>query len=401
MNIVFLCGLFPNEIRKSIERKSKGPIQYAADALQWSIVKGLDLHVNNINIVNLLYIGSYPFRYKDIYIKTSEFSHINGANDVNVGFSNITIYKFYSRYINAKKRLNIWSKNCKNNKVILIYAIHTPFIRAAIEIKEKVNNVKICLIVPDLPKFMGGDNNFLYKIMRKYQDYLLKQYLNEIDAFVLLSKHMVEPLSIGSRPWICVEGIYDNTLVPNIQSAKPLNKKIILYSGMLASHYGILNLMDAFSMIRDTHYSLWICGDGDAKDEIKRRMNSDSRIKFYGQVPREKVLSFQKEATVLVNPRTSEGEFTKYSFPSKIMEYFASGTPTIMHKLPGIPEDYFNYCFVADREDAVGLYNTITKVCEMNQMELEVIGRKAQNFILENKNIKKQAGKIFEMIKKI
>jgi len=402
-NISFLCGLFPNEMRDSIERKSKGNIQYAADALQWSIVKGLDLYFDSIQLINLPYIGSYPFRYKDAYFKNFHFSHTKGADDINVGFNNITLYKFFSRYINAKKYLRIWSNNCQHNKLILIYAVHTPFIKAAIEIKEQYNNVKICLIVPDLPKFMCGNNNILYKIMRKYQDYLLKQYLNKIDAFVLLSKHMVEPLRIGSRPWICVEGIYDNKLITYNQSDKPLNKKIILYSGMITSRYGILNLMDAFSMIEDENYSLWICGDGDgdAKDEIKRRMNSDSRIKYYGQVPREKVLSLQKQATVLINPRTSEGEFTKYSFPSKIMEYFASGTPTIMHRLPGIPEEYFNYCFVADREDAKGLYDTIKTACGMNQADLEDVGRKAQNFILENKNIKNQACKIFEMIKNL
>jgi glycosyltransferase involved in cell wall biosynthesis len=118
-------------------------------------------------------------------------------------------------------------------------------------------------------------------------------------------------------------------------------------------------------------------------------------------VSRERVLLMQQNATVLVNPRTSEGDFTKYSFPSKIMEYFASGTPTIMHRLPGIPEEYYSYCFVVDPADAESLFKTMVKVCGMNQMELNEIGRKAQNFIFEQKNPKKQAGKIFEMISKL
>ena len=51
----------------------------------------------------------------------------------------------------------------------------------------------------------------------------------------------------------------------------------------------------------------------------------------------------QQQATLLVNPRKGHEEYTKYSFPSKTMEYMASGTPTIMYKLPGLPIEYEEY----------------------------------------------------------
>ena len=38
-----------------------------------------------------------------------------------------------------------------------------------------------------------------------------------------------------------------------------------------------------------------------------------------------------------VNPRQNNEEFTKYSFPSKTMEYLASGVPVVAYKLDGIP----------------------------------------------------------------
>jgi len=65
LEIIFLGGLFPEEIRNEIENKSNGVIQYAADALQWAIVDGLDSHTEKLRIINLPYIGSYPTRYKD------------------------------------------------------------------------------------------------------------------------------------------------------------------------------------------------------------------------------------------------------------------------------------------------------------------------------------------------
>ena len=178
-------------------------------------------------------------------------------------------------------------------------------------------------------------------------------------------------------------------------------EKIILYTGTLALRYGVLNLLEAFSRIKDENYRLWICGKGEGENEIKKRSQKDSRIKYFGQVLTDVVRRMQTEATVLINPRTNEGEYTKYSFPSKIIEYFASGTPTIMYKLNGIPEDYFDYCFTIDGETVDDLKKTIIKVCEMNNETLEAVGEKAQNFITEKKNAKFQSQKIIQMLSKL
>jgi glycosyltransferase involved in cell wall biosynthesis len=395
--IRMLCGLFPEEIRKEIESKSIGPIQYAADALQWAIVKGLDEYTD-LSLINLPYIGSYPDRYKDSKMASFEFSHKTGAKDYNVGFNNLALYKFYSRYLNAYKRL----RNVVNSKndVLIIYTIHTPLILAALRAKKNNPYLKICLVVPDLPEFMDDNQSFLKSILKRVEAKVLQKALLKIDAFVLLSVYMKEPLNVGLRPWVCVEGIYDQKADADLPGVSSSGKNIF-YSGTLAARYGILNLLNAFDSIKDTTYNLWICGDGDTKAEIIARSEKDERIKFYGQMPREQVLALQKRATVLVNPRTSEGEFTKYSFPSKIMEYFASGVPSIMHKLPGIPEEYFQYCFIVTREDALGLKEKIVEVCEMQDEKLQSLGLAARQFILDYKSPKKQCGKIFKMINEL
>jgi glycosyltransferase involved in cell wall biosynthesis len=395
--IFFLCGLFPSQITDEIKEKSKGIVQNAADALQWSIVKGLDGYTDKLTLATLPFIGAFPARYKDCFMRTFPFSHRAGAEDVHVGFMNLMLIKYFSRYMNSKARLKRWARKADGDKTILIYSVHAPFIKAAVEAKRKDKSIKVCLIVPDLPEFMGGESNLLYRLLRIFQEKLLVSYMKEIDSFVVLSKYMVEPLGIGQRPWRCVEGIFD-TSDDTGGCPKEINKTI-LYSGTLAQVYGIMNLLDAFDSIKDPDYRLWICGEGDCREEIERRAAIDKRITYWGQRPRKDVLILQKRATVLVNPRTSEGEFTKYSFPSKIMEYFASGTPTIMHRLTGIPDEYFQYCIIAEREDACGLAETIVSLCRKGQNERDAIGKKAQEFIFTHKNPVTQVGKIFEIIR--
>lgn len=396
--IIFLTGLFPKETRNEIENNSIGVIQYAADVLQWSIISGFDkLCKNNFKIINLLYIGSFPKRYKQMKINTYSFSHTENASDINVGFINLPLFKLVSRYYNAKKELK---RNVKNDEeVILIYSVHTPFVKAAVDLKNRNPSIKICLIVPDLPEFMSDSTNPIYKLFKNIEIKILKSLLSKVDAFVLLSDYMWKPLNIGERPWVRVEGISNS--YRNIENILKESFKTILYTGTLAKRYGIINLLDAFSMIKDDNYRLWICGDGDAKEELILRAKNDSRITNFGQINRDEVLKLQKRATVLVNPRTSEGEFTKYSFPSKTMEYLASGTPCIMHRLAAIPSEYFPFLFIADTEDSEGLKAKIVEVCNMEKQNLIDFGEKASDFILKNKNPQSQVKKIFDMINKL
>ena len=389
----FLVGLFPNETRNEIEKSSLGPIQYAADALQWSLVRGLDQHLQNLTLINLLYVGSWPKRYNDFKVKSYSFSHNGISEDYNVGFVNLMLYKLYSRYFNCKKHLI--KHIVQHNDVLLIYAIHLPFLLAAVHARAKKPNLKICLIVPDLPGFMG-DDSFTRKCFAWLEDGILKYCLNRIDSFVLLSKYMAPYLKIENKPWTVLEGIFDDT-----DDASPQVKEeniTILYSGTLAIRYGIKNLLQAFMEIDNYNYRLWIFGDGDGRAVVENCAINDKRIIYFGQKARNEILKHQKQATILVNPRTTEGDYTKYSFPSKIMEYLASGTPTIMNKLQGIPDEYFKYCYIAENNYVSGLKNKIVEVASLTAAEREQFGQKARNFILQNKNAKVQTQKIIDLI---
>ncbi|WP_439504240.1 glycosyltransferase [Sediminibacterium sp.] len=395
MKIIFLTGLFPENIREDIHKKSKGVVQYAADSLQWAIVEGLDSQTDNLQILNLPYIGSYPLRYKDLKIKSFKFSHKSGSNDLNVGFINLPIYKLISRYYNLKKVLNSVIQD--GSETILIYAIHTPFIKATVELKKLYPNIKICLIVPDLPEYMNESEGFLLRTLKHLEKILLNDLIKNVDSFVLLSDFMHIPLRVNNRLWVRVEGIYNPN--SNVLKSKKEILKTILYTGTLALRYGILNLVEAFLMIKERDFQLWICGDGDARKKLEEIALNDSRIKIFGQMPREQVLNLQARATVLVNPRIPNDEFTKYSFPSKTIEYLASGTPCILYRLPGIPNEYFKFCYVPESLTIYSLYQKIISVCNKNQNELQEFGERAKQFILQNKSPEKQCEKIYKMLK--
>jgi glycosyltransferase involved in cell wall biosynthesis len=399
-NVLFLTGLFPDEIRTEIIKNSKSNTQFAADALQWSFVEGLVYYFNNLQLLNFPFIGSYPTLYKTPFIKSFCFGNNKGFDGLNIGYFNLMAVKNVSIYRRAISNIRIWAKQNEGEKAILIYSAFLPFLKAAIEAKKEFSDLKIYLILPDLPQFMGGPDNKLYRGFKKYTNNQLLKCFEKTDGFVLLSKYMTELLPIDNKPWTVVEGIFNSKTAEPLPVNNTNNKKIILYTGTLARRYGILRLLEAFKLIRNEDYLLIICGDGDSKEDINLATEKDKRIIYKGSLDRSDVLRMQREASLLINPRTPEGEFTRFSFPSKTMEYLASGVPALIYKLPGIPEEYYQYCYSLEEISPEALAKKITGILQLDPDTRNGIGVKARQFILENKNPRVQCEKVYKLIEK-
>lgn len=401
LDVLFLGGIFPKETEKEIINNSIGSIQNAANNLQWEIILGLDANLNKpIKILNSLYIGSFPKRYKRICINTYSFSHISGAKeDVNVGFLNLTGIKNFSRVLKLKPYIKEWAKKkTGNKKVIIAYAMTLPFtylLRYALKIDDSIIT---CLIVPDLPQYMNLSNtkSKLYEILKSAEIKLISNDMDYIDSYVFLTKYMNESLKID-KPSVVIEGIATNVF-ENVDTLPQTDGvRNILYSGGLTKKYGIIELLNAFERLLDDDCRLIICGSGDAENDVIEASVRDKRIIFKGQVAREEVLKLQKSAILLVNPRSNDEEYTKYSFPSKIMEYMSSGVPMLAYKLDGMPSEYSNYFYVIEEKDD-GLYIKLKEVLSIPKDKLVEKGLQARNFVLTNKNGKEQTKKIFKMI---
>lgn len=407
MDILFICGVFPKDKEKQIFNKSKGDVQFAANALQWNIIRGLDkCNDTNINILNSIFIGSYPKNYKEVIIKSYKWHHAKGAEDNNVGFINIDGIKHLSRARRLSTFIKKWAKtdNLKQ-KVIVAYSAHTPFLYAVKKAKDVNPDIITCLIVPDLPQYMklGENPGKIYSFFKSIDCKIINSLLKYIDSYVLLTKYMAEVLNIKEKPYIVMEGMVNKkeSLQSCVDPMTFSKIKSILYTGTLNKKYGISTLLEAFSLIKNDNYRLWICGEGEATDDIIKMSALDPRIKFFGRVNRDKALQLQNKSTIVINPRNPEEEFTKFSFPSKNMEYLLSGRPTIAYKLSGIPDEYEKYIFFIDKNTVQSMAEKIVEVCEKSSQELSIFGTKAQKYILEEKNNIKQARRIIKMLEEI
>lgn len=398
MEVLFIGSFFPSEISEKIRLESKGAIANANDALQWSLIDGFSHIWPGLKLITMPQVGGFPLKYRSLWLKGLSFKTITGQLGKSLQFLNVIGIKHISRYVGIKRYLNEWAKDLSSTATIIIYDLHPPFLKAAADAKRNNKGIKICLIVPDLHGYTGGKNNLIHTLFGMVEKGILDKSLKAVDYFVLLSEHMKDKLPIKDKPWTVVEGVFNPKQDLMVAEIERSCLKTIFYSGSLDRRNGILNLVNAFQQIEDTNFRLIICGDGDTKSEIVNAQKEDNRIEYKGQLARNQVLEYQRKATLLVNPRTPEGDYTRYSFPSKTMEYMASGVPVLMYKLQGVPTEYFKYCFSLENDSIVNLKDRMTEICNTDQERLHSFAKQARKFILDNKNPKIQCEKIAKML---
>lgn len=388
MNLLFIGPFCPAEKQDYIKTISSY-FDYPANVLESALINGFD-SLSSVGIVSSLRLVTRKFfvpEYRFYHSASSKFE------DVVLSFYNIP---YCDKLLNDKRKFKEVKNQDFRPDIIFVYSSRLEDIKAARLLKRKYPKAVALVMITDLAQFMRDSPGFVYRILKAYEKNLCDKCMKEsIDGYVLLSEHMKEHLPIENKPYIVVEGIFHPEEY-TISVSKKANEKVIMYSGNLDSRYGLLDLLYAFKMIEDDNYRLWICGVGNTDNDFKEASIKDSRVVYMGALHRSKVLELQKQATLLVNPRHSNENYTKYSFPSKTMEFMASGTPTLMSPLMSLPAEYKEHVYLFDDESASGMARAMQNICNKPKEELNRFGCNASEFILKNKTANIQCKRIVD-----
>lgn len=244
-------------------------------------------------------------------------------------------------------------------------------------------------IITDFPEFLWGEKSFQTKMTR-----LL---IRLCTGYVVLTEQMKEALS-PDKKFAVLEGHVDSTIRPQPKPARAKNQpRTLVYAGSIHRKYGIERLVQAFEQAQLPNAQLVIMGEGDYAQELAAKKDNPA-ISYLGKVPNREAVEIERRASLLINPRPTDEEFTKYSFPSKNMEYMASGTALLTTRLPGMPKEYDDYVFLFDGETVGEMAQTLQTVMSLTDKQLDEAGLLAQKFVLEQKNNRQQAAKVLDMV---
>ena len=256
----------------------------------------------------------------------------------------------------------------------------------------KIRGIKTSAVVTDLPD-MEHTGSLLKKINNSI--------LGMTDSFILLTEQMNDRVNKKNKPFIVLEGHVDSEapLPEDQMKYEEINgKKVILYAGSIKKIYGIQSLVNGFLLADIEDSELRVYGSGDFKQELEALCECNDSLKYMGVADNAESVRQEQKASLLVNPRPTGPEYTKYSFPSKNMEYMASGTPLLTTVLPGMPREYYPYVYLLEDESAEGICDALKSFFELDLDERRSEGKSAREFVLKNKSNVVQAKKIIDLL---
>lgn len=384
---------------KELFLNSKEMVLQQAQKYHSLLIDGL--HKNKINVTC---ISGLPINRKVTkkFIIKQQIEIVNGVKYIYYSTINFPVLR--QLCIIANGFINAFKIGRNNKHLILVCDVLNVSNCIGALSAARILRKKCIGIVTDVPGVMVGDEDkdlCLSYLINKIKSKINRLLLNKFDAYVFLTKQMNSLINVNGSPFVVLEGHADiNMRNYRNDIEEKYRKQVVLYSGSLKKVYGIKKLVEAFIRCDLPDTELHIYGDGDYTKELTEICKTHNNVIYKGVKPNDYIVSEQIKATLLVNPRPTSDEYTKYSFPSKNLEYMASGTPVLTTKLDGMPGEYDKYVYLIEDESIDGIRKTLENILNKSQDELHLKGQEAKEFVLNNKNNIVQTQKIIELIRK-
>lgn len=302
-------------------------------------------------------------------------------------------------------RLLVWGFKMRkyHQKAILLYNVATPPAFVTLLVARLIR-AKVFALVADLqiPGSGALPNTFLRRLDFKIQTNSLPFF----HGLIVLTRQMVYDFA-SQVPFIHMEGAIPQKILQLFgDSSREKHEQeheqhhILMYAGKLDEFSGIPLLLEAFSKLQGDKFRLWIAGRGFLQKQVEQTAKEDARIKYLGFLPYKEVISLYGQATVLVNPRPTKLLSTRYLFPSKLVEYLATGIPVITTCTADVEEEYRDLVFALRDETPEGLQNLIVKVTSMSDKERTVVAQRARAHVMKQKTWEHQGKRIAEFIRR-
>lgn len=391
MKLLYISALSSNRLINDIYKTSGKNPGFAVQKFSRLLVKGL-----LANGADVMALSNPPFLAGSKRRISLDSETEEGVHYKYIPFLNVSILKHLCLFLYAFVYVLVWGFKHRQEKAIVCDVLSISVCMGAL-LASKINRVRSVGVVTDIYGLMVGNAKVSWTV--KFAVYLNQCYISSFDRYVLLTSQMNELVNPKKKPHIVMEALCDLSMAnTNVQNEEKSSPRTVIYAGGIHERYGLKMLAEAFVKANISDALLVYYGSGSYVEEFKKLCAEHPNLEYRGVAPNEEIVAEELKATLLVNPRPTTEEFTKYSFPSKNMEYMASGTPLLTTKLPGMPEDYYPHVYFFEEESVQGYTDALRKVLSQPADILYAKGVQAKKFVLQNKNYSAQAQRVLGLL---
>ena len=398
-SILYLGFALPSHIADEVSQIDVVP-HLATQKFAWSVVRALKSVYSSVLVISSSDLRNFPAARK-VFFRTEMF-YENGACGIAIGFINLLILKHVSRFFQVIFRVPSYIK--KNSvDIILVHGSHTPYMFFAVFAKI-IFRVPIVILLTDAHGKQVASDGRLGRVLRKIDTVLMKYVLGLFDAYVCLSPVFVSKFNLN--PSLVVPGVLSGEhceLVARVSSARfamPTGEYDfrIVFAGAVREENGVDWLLAAFEELKGMPISVQIYGGGELVQRVVDASSKDPRIAYGGILHGRDLVEALLSADILINPRPIEEEFARESFPSKLLEYMATGVPTLTTRIESIPSEIQNCFFYIDGHAPHELAESIKKVVALSEEERLSKGKLAAEKVIALYSEKSFGMKVVELI---
>lgn len=245
----------------------------------------------------------------------------------------------------------------ESQKIIIAFGYDFKIFRQLKKV-SKIFDAKLISYTFDTHKGAVKSNNYLKRQLIDFYFQMGIKFLNKTDGIILFNEEAYQEMKLKIPFLISMAGINEESILSEAYRRKSYDKFRIVYSGTLIDYNSIDVLINTMSYLEEQNIVLDIYGEGPLKKHVENSAQKMNNIIYHGLVSNHQINCAIKEADLLINLRDTNSYVSKFAFPSKLIQYMASGVPVLTTKV--LKEIEFNQAvFTVDDLDSEKISDSI------------------------------------------
>jgi glycosyltransferase involved in cell wall biosynthesis len=294
-----------------------------------------------------------------------------------------------------------WRKRGLRSRVVLTYNLSVPPGIFTL-LGARLAGAKAVVSVNDI--YVSG-KTVRPSVLRRIDVRLQRWLLPRFDGHLAVSDQIAADFFPG-RSYVRVEGGVDDVFLERTRRTdntpgEAVAPFVMAYAGEVDRTNGIPLLLEALHIAQRDDFKLRIAGSGPLRSSVEDAARQDPRIEYLGVLDPEGVATLYRSADVLLNIRLTKAMDTRYFFPSKLIEYLASGIPTITTNVAHVESEFDGLVYVLHDESPEGLVGLLSQVASTSRLERLAVAQKARAYVERYKTWDAQAAKVADYIRNV
>lgn len=300
----------------------------------WSLARSLRSAFGEVRLLSAAPTQSWPLTPRLIFRRRA-FAQ-DGMNGVAVGFINMVVMKHLTRFIAVLLQTPTLRQRWKVNTVV-IHGVHTPWL--AYGRLLQLLGLHVTTVLTDPPGVILATDSPTARWLKRIDRRIVGYFVSRASAIVALAPDLVAEYP-GAPRSLVFPGIVSGSWLEQLAAAarpEPATEAralTVLYAGGVNAAYGVDRLLEAARLLPEVRFVIFGKGDQVA------RITPDAfpNVSYCGFVPPTELAPHLLAADILINPRPSDASFARNSFPSKLLEYAATGRSVLTTRICSIPD---------------------------------------------------------------